>query len=358
MPKQFKKLASTAAAVLISSMMAAGFAQAAVTDVPDGWITTKVKLTLLTTEGVTGTKVNVDTIDGRVTLHGTVTSDAEKAKAEKLAATTSGVREVRNLLQVASSRTQPSVQASDAQIEQRVEAALKADQALANSRIAVESVNAGVVLLSGRATTLSDAYRAVRVATRVEGVRRVASEIRSPDEMADVELWRDGTYNTARDAKSTASDMWITTEAKVRLLARSETPGFDINVDTENGVVTLFGAVDSAVTKSQAETVVREVNGVVNVVNDLQVVAPSTAKSVARSDKQISAAITNRFESRPALSDSDIDVEVSGGVARLSGSVRSRGDQVTALTVARSTDGVKRVIDDLQLANTPPVSAR
>jgi hyperosmotically inducible protein len=356
MPTQIHRLAKTVAVVLIS-MMAAGFAEAA-TDVPDGWITTKVKLALLTTEGVSGTDVNVDTIDGHVTLHGTVGSDAEKAKAEQLAASTSGVREVRSLLQVASGRTQPGLQASDAQIRQRVEAALKADEALADSRIAVESVNAGVVLLSGQAKSLSDSYRAVRVATRVEGVRRVASEIQSTDEMADLELWREGRYDAPRDAKSAASDMWITTEAKVRLLARSDTPGFDINVDTENGVVTLFGAIDSAVTKKQAESVVREVDGVVNVVNDLQIVTPDTAKAVARSDAQISDEIEKRFEDRASLSDSEIDVEVSGGVARLTGSVQSRGDQVTALTVARSTDGVKRVIDDLQLAAPPPVSAR
>jgi len=31
----------------------------------------------------------------------------------------------------------------------------------------------------------------------------------------------------------------------VRLIANSETPGFDINVDTNNGIVTLFGVVDS-----------------------------------------------------------------------------------------------------------------
>jgi hypothetical protein len=37
--------------------------------------------------------------------------------------------------------------------------------------------------------------------------------------------------------------------------------------------------------------------------------------------------------------------------------VRSRHDQITALTVARTTTGVKKVIDDLRL-ETPAVSAR
>jgi len=350
------RLAVASVAVLVA-VSVAGHARAA-SDAPDGWITTKVKMALLTTEGVSGTDVHVDTIDGRVTLHGIVESEAEKAKAERLAKSTDGVRAVRNLLQVSTERTETALDASDERIDQRVSAALKAEPALANSRIRVESVNSGVVLLSGRAATLSDAYRAVSVASRVEGVRRVASEIQSPDELGDVELWREGQYAAPADLKSSASDMWITTEAKMRLLARSETPGFDINVDTDRGVVTLFGSVDSAMTKRKAEAVVREVGGVVNVVNDLQVVAPGAENRVARSDEQILESIQERIDARSALDDSDIDVEVSAGVARLKGDVKSRGDQVTALTVARSTEGVKRVIDDLRLAEPPPVSAR
>ncbi len=351
----FSQIAKSAAAAIIS-MALAGSAQAATT-APDGWITTKVKMSLLTTEGVSANDVNVDTIDGRVTLHGTVGSEGEKAKAQDVAKSVTGVREVRNLLQVVAERAQPKSAASDAQLKDRVSAALKADAALANSKIGVQSVNAGVVLLSGTSTSLSDSYRAVRIASNVDGVRRVASEIESPDEMADAELWREGKYDAPTYTKSAASDMWISTAAKVRLLSNTDTPGFDINVDTDDGIVTLFGIVDSATTKKQAETEVRKVDGVRNVVNDLQIVAPSADKAVAQSDKQISTAIEQRIEERPALSDSDIDIEVSNGVARLTGTVQNRGDQVTALTVARSTNGVKRVIDDLKLA-LPTTSSR
>ena len=52
---------------------------------PDAWITTKTKLALLTTEGVSGTAIHVDTILGKVTLHGKVRSAEEKAKAESIA---------------------------------------------------------------------------------------------------------------------------------------------------------------------------------------------------------------------------------------------------------------------------------
>jgi osmotically-inducible protein OsmY len=236
-----------------------------------------------------------------------------------------------------------------------VKAALKADRALADSSIAVQSVNAGVVLLSGKARTLSDAYRAVAVTVSVPGVRRVASEIQSPDTLGDDELWRDGAYDAAAYEKSAASDTWITTAAKVRLIANSETPGFDINVDTRNGIVTLFGVVASPNVKQTAEAEVRKVGGVKNVVNDLQVVAEARQDRVEHQDAQITTAIQSRFDANSGLEDSTIDVAVSNGVARLTGSVKSRGDQVTALTVARSTVGVVRIIDELRL-EPPAVS--
>ena len=80
-----------------------------------------------------------DTVEGRVTLHGSVGSEAEKAKAEQVARGIEGVREVRNLLQVVPERAKERAQTSDDQLKQRVEAALKADRVLDNSDIKVVS---------------------------------------------------------------------------------------------------------------------------------------------------------------------------------------------------------------------------
>jgi hyperosmotically inducible protein len=329
---------------------------AAAATAPDAWVTTKVKMALMTNENVSARDVNVDTVDGRVTLHGAVSTAAEKTQAEQVARKIEGVREVRNLLQVVPKKAMERVKISDDQLKQRVDKALDSDPALKDSNIGVQSVNNGVVLLSGKAKSLSDAYRAVEDASRVEGVVRVASEIESPDELADEELWREGDYDAAAYSTSTARDRWITTETKLRLMANTDTPAFDINVDTRDGIVTLFGVVDSQLAKDQATAEARKVGGVRQVVNDLQIVK-SDARTVARNDDQIEEAIEDSIEARPTLSDDKIDVEVKAGVARLSGTVESRSDQVTAITVARSTAGVKRVIDDLRL-ETPPVSLR
>lgn len=59
--------------------------------VSDGWITTKVKSTLLFSSNVSGTDINVDTKDGVVTLKGAVASGSEKELAVKLAEDVRGV---------------------------------------------------------------------------------------------------------------------------------------------------------------------------------------------------------------------------------------------------------------------------
>jgi hyperosmotically inducible protein len=344
---RYRAVGVTAATLLIGGLLAT---TAWAAQPSDAWITTKVKLALFTTSGVSSSDVNVDSIDGHVTLHGTVASAEEKAKAEQAARGVSGVREVRDMLAVVAPAKQKAVATKDEQIQREVEQRLRADESLAGSSISVASVNAGTVVLSGSANTLSDHLQAVNDAWQVAGVRRVASEIKSPDTLSDREIWRES--GRAADApKSTTtgtmSDMWITSAAKMRLLADSETPATSINVDTDRGVVTLFGTVPTTAAKQAAETDVAKVSGVKQVRNELQVVPESAEKRVAASDNEVQDRIEERLKN--AMTDADVGVEVKNGTARLTGTVPDHGERLRALTIARSTDGVRSVIDDLQV---------
>jgi len=62
--------------------------------VDDTWITTKVKADLLTTDGVSGTDIKVDTVNGVVHLTGSVGSKAEADRAVAKAKTIKGVTRV------------------------------------------------------------------------------------------------------------------------------------------------------------------------------------------------------------------------------------------------------------------------
>ena len=176
------KLGLWAAALILAS---AGASLAAAPS--DAWITTKAKLALITSDDVSASQVNVDTTNGQVTLHGKVASATEKAEAERLAKEIDGVKSVRNMLQVVTEPRADSVKVADDSLKDRVEKALKADTTLKDSDISVASVNDGVVLLKGEAKTIGDHLRAVETTARVPGVRRVASEIQSPDKVGDAD---------------------------------------------------------------------------------------------------------------------------------------------------------------------------
>jgi hyperosmotically inducible periplasmic protein len=334
-------------AVVVSVALAAPVGAAT----PDAWITTKTKLSLLTTEGVSGTAIHVDTILGKVTLHGKVRTAEEKAKAESIAKKIDGVLEVRNLLQVVTPQREKTIQLSDDDLKLRVEKELQGDSSLKESSISVKSVNKGVVLLAGTAKTLSAHLRAVETVAWVPGVERVASEIKSPDTLADAEIWREpvarGESSKESGIRNTASDIWITSATKMRLLTDSRTPALNINVETHAGVVTLFGIVPTHDAKSAAEADARKVSGVKRVVNELQVVASTKQAEVKARDEDIESEVKKALEKSDFR---DISVEVKNGVVRLKGTVPTGSRRLDAAVLTRSVNGVRAVKDDLRLA--------
>ncbi len=138
----------------------------------------KTKIALLTADDVRSMGLNVDTVDGVVTLHGKVTSDMEKTKAESVAKGVDGVKQVKNLLQVVPKAQEDAVEERDDVIEDAVEKAFAADTMVKETNIGVTSVNKGVVLLKGDTTSLAAQLKAVELAHEVKGVRKVASEIK------------------------------------------------------------------------------------------------------------------------------------------------------------------------------------
>jgi osmotically-inducible protein OsmY len=282
-------------------------------------------------------------------LHGQVATDVAKAQAETRTREVRGVREVRNLLTVVPEAARERTEQSDDAVQKQVEQALERDPALAGSDIDVKSVNDGVVLLSGNAKTLSAHRRALETANSVDGVRNVASEIQSPDELGDAEIWQESAEVDSQ-TEATMSDGWITTKAKLGLMAEPGLSPFAVNVDTRGGVVTLFGIVGSADARKRAGDRVAGIDGVKKVENELQVVPDVAAGRVEEQDDKLQAAVSEWLAERESLSDSAIDVEVKNRVVRLTGSVADQADRLTALTVARTTSGIDSVIDDLALS--------
>jgi hyperosmotically inducible periplasmic protein len=170
------RLAKTRCLMLAVALLVPAFA---VADSPDSWITTKAKLALLTADDVSATSVNVDTVNGNVTLHGKVRSEAEKERAEASVKGIDGVKSVKNLLQVVPEAAKDNVNVSDDRIKEKVESSIKTDPSLKDVKVA--SVNKGVVLLSGKSDSLASKLKAVETAYKVDGVKRVATEIETQE---------------------------------------------------------------------------------------------------------------------------------------------------------------------------------
>jgi len=69
----------------------------------------------------------------------------------------------------------------------------------------------------------------------------------------------------ASASEQPVTDGWITTKVKADLLVTEETKGLDINVSTQNGVVTLAGRLDSQAEKDKAVTTANGIKGVTRV---------------------------------------------------------------------------------------------
>ena len=71
--------------------------------------------------------------------------------------------------------------------------------------------------------------------------------------------------------KRVASDSWITTKAKSKLLAEESLKSLKISVETHKGEVLLSGFVSSAELKAKAGEVVASIEGVKSVKNSIEV---------------------------------------------------------------------------------------
>ncbi len=142
----------------------------------DSWITLKTKLALLASEGVNGLDVKVSTQHRVVTLRGKVDSEAAREDAEQTVRRIEGERKVINELVVVPKAARLTVDRQDAQIVQDVENRLESDPNLHDSKIDVHA-DAGIVTLTGRATSLETSVHASEDARRVPGVRAVHNDL-------------------------------------------------------------------------------------------------------------------------------------------------------------------------------------
>jgi hyperosmotically inducible protein len=156
-------------------------------------------------------------------------------------------------------------------------------------------------------------------------------------------------------------DTRIVSDIKRQLAADDLLKARDIMVETNEGVVTLSGALQSQTEAMQALEIARATRGVVNVVDDLAVTSEprpaatsgrdedTPAMSRANVDPGVTAEIKVRLLADPMVSGLAINVDTSDRVVTLSGAVASHAERDRALQIARGVENVVRVDDQLTL---------
>ncbi|MGI9327074.1 MAG: BON domain-containing protein [Pseudomonadales bacterium] len=158
---------------------------------------------------------------------------------------------------------------------------------------------------------------------------------------------------TASDTRKTfgegIDDSVLATKVKSALLADEVTDGLDVDVEVFRGRVQLNGFVDDVAQVPAASAIVRDINGVVSLSNNLTVIEEDRRTGEYIDDKVLKGKVSTAFTRSAEVSALDIEIEVNRGVVQLGGFVDYGENVREAEKVASAVAGVERVINNLEV---------
>jgi osmotically-inducible protein OsmY len=356
----------------------------------DARISTSLQAKYYADDRVHGNRIDVDAQNGVVTLRGTVPDDAAKEHAVRLARDVEGVTDVKDELQVratestAASRGQDQTAATGttgrdteerqpAWITTKVQAQYFVNPEIKPWNIDVTTSASGVVTLEGEVDSAEDKAEAVRIARQTEGVTRVEDRLR-----VDANAGRDMAASSGTEPKDEAErtpardtgtagierpDVWLTAKIQSKYFIDTDVKGRRIDVDTQNGVVTLTGAVGSEAERRHAVALARNTDGVREVKDQLRIDAALREREAGERQagrqgqagtteiERPDAWITTKIQAQYFLDDEvkghEINVTTNNGVVTLDGMVDTAQQKQEAELIARETEGVSRVVNQL-----------
>ena len=151
-------------------------------------------------------------------------------------------------------------------------------------------------------------------------------------------------------ASADTPDSWITAKTRIALMTTDGVDTWDLNVDTNKGVVTLHGKVATAAAKTAAERETRRLDGVKDVKNLLQVVSKPAREATNDADDVIEDRVEDALGRVAAVKSSGIKVaSVSKGVVLLTGTADTVEQHLAAVEAAHAVKGVRRVSSDVKV---------
>jgi hyperosmotically inducible periplasmic protein len=210
--------------------------------VEDAWILTKIKAKFVGEDALKDSNIDVDVQHGIVTLKGTVASAAGRRRAAAIVKDTDGVVSVKDRLVIGMAKNKT---------DETVGTAGRAATAKADTGAATHDAKAQA------SETAQDTKRATKHAAKE--VKESAKDV----------------GRATKDATGTAgeavTDSWITTKVKASFVGVDALDGSNIDVDTNDHIVTLKGTVPSATAKTRALALTKRVKGVTKVNDELAI---------------------------------------------------------------------------------------
>lgn len=202
-----------------------------------------------------GDDIKIQSLNGVVTLTGTVAEESHKLLAQDTVASLPGVKSVDNKLAI---KGESPAERTDAWITAKVKTMFLFHRNV--SAMTEVSTKDGVVNLKGKALNQAQKDLTTEYAKDVEGVKDVVNEM---------------TVGKIAKKKQTVGskidDASITAQVKMTLLYHRSTSGINTSVTTKKGVVTLTGKAKSEAEKDLAAKFANDVNGVKAINNKMTI---------------------------------------------------------------------------------------
>jgi len=207
----------------------------------------------------------------------------------------------------------------------------------------VVSVEAHKAILGGAVENAIEKALAQRIAMDAEGITTVDNRI-----AVDASRATPGTPGHERTFGEKVEDATITATIESKLLWNSSTAGLNIDVETDNGTVTLSGHARNSGEKDLAMRSAKDTRGVVAVDNRITLGAtlPVQARLLdkeAVSDTWITSKVKSSLLFTRGIDRLDIAVTTTDGTVSLSGTVDTAAQRELAVRIARDIRGVRKV---------------
>ena len=224
----------------------------------------------------------------------------------------------------------------DATTTSRVRTALLLSKRVSPFDIKVQTIQ-GEVTLTGQVPTTEAKNVAGAIVLDTAGVKQVRNDL-------GVNPLAERNPETERLGERVA-DLELKTVVEDNLASNAELKDKHIDVQVKSRVVTLAGALDTAVQKYSAEQIAWQATGVKSVMDNISVtLAPAAAETA---DEKLARRVEFELYSTKAFSLKTMQIHVDKGTATLSGNVGSRAERLLAEKVAQSVEGIRKVINNL-----------